>query len=72
MNMKKILFVPLAAFCLLFLSACCCTGEDPAPKLRSLPAFAPVPGSEPAPAYLPEQGSGGGADLGAEAEEFPK
>ncbi|MGB1874761.1 MAG: hypothetical protein ACPHNY_07205 [Akkermansiaceae bacterium] len=51
MNITQLLVLPLAAVSMLILSSCgCCTGEDPAPKLRSLPTFAPIPGADPAPA----------------------
>lgn len=53
MNMTQLLVLPIVAGSLLVLSSCCSTGEDPAPKLRSLPAFAPVPGADPAPAQAP-------------------
>ena len=52
--MTQLIVLPLVAASLLVLSSCgCCTGEEPAPKLRSLPAFAPVPGADPAPAQEP-------------------
>ena len=49
--MTQLIVLPLVASSLLILSSCgCCTGEEPAPKLRSLPAFDSLPGADPAPA----------------------
>lgn len=53
--MIQLLVLPIVACSMLILSSCgCCTGEEPAPKLRSLPAFNPVPGADPAPVQAPE------------------
>ena len=44
MNVYKIMILPIAAFSVFALSSCgCCTGEEPVPKLRALPAFNDVP-----------------------------
>ena len=47
MNLFKLFIMPIVAVSLCVLSSCgCCTGEDPAPKLRALPTFKDLPTSE--------------------------
>ena len=55
MNLFKLFIIPVAAVSFCVLSSCgCCTGEDPAPKLRPLPTFKDLPTSEvPASAPIP-------------------
>lgn len=51
MNMSKLFVMPLLALGAIALSSCgCCSGEDPAPKLKPLPTFAPLPDGGEAPA----------------------
>lgn len=61
MTLFKLIIMPVAAVSFCVLSSCgCCTGEDPAPKLRALPKYKALPTSEPlvaapAPAPIVEQ-----------------
>lgn len=41
--MTRIVSAILATIGLLSLASCCCTGEQRAPRLRSLPKFQPMP-----------------------------
>lgn len=57
MSLFKLFIVSVGAVSICFLSSCgCCTGEDPAPKLRPLPKFNDLPTVDvaaPAPAPVP-------------------
>lgn len=61
MTLFKLFIMPVAAVSICLLSSCgCCTGEDPAPKLRALPKFKDLPTTDavapaPAPVHVVEQ-----------------